>query len=211
MSPQYREQLDYRYYAYTTTYYNYTEFGDSIPDAYEPDDDYAVANYISVDGTKQTHDFHVPYDQDWLKFSARGYGRYTIETSDLRRDSDTYMYLYGTDGKTEICHNDDGHGLASKIVWNCSTSGTYYVMVKHFSPLIFGPETGYNVSVIAEDIPFSGDVNRDGVITSADAAIALQIAASGGWDPSADVDGDRRITSLDALMIQQAAAGAITL
>ena len=39
------------------------------------------------------------------------------------------------------------------------------------------------------------------------AAIALQIAASGGWNADADVNGDRQITSLDALMILQAAAG----
>ena len=56
-----------------------------------------------------------------------------------------------------------------------------------------------------------GDLNHDGTLTPADAAIALELAATGGWDPAADVDGDRRITSLDALMILQAAAGAITL
>ena len=44
-----------------------------------------------------------------------------------------------------------------------------------------------------------------------DAAIALELAATGGWDPAADVNHDSRITSLDALMILQAAAGAITL
>ena len=44
-----------------------------------------------------------------------------------------------------------------------------------------------------------------------DAAIARRLAAIGGWDPAADVDGDSRITSLDALMILQAAADAIDL
>jgi hypothetical protein len=51
-----------------------------------------------------------------------------------------------------------------------------------------------------------GDLNLDNHITPADAAIAIELAASGGWDPAADVDGDRRITSLDALMILKAAA-----
>ncbi|NOQ29320.1 MAG: hypothetical protein GQ566_04350 [Methanosarcinales archaeon] len=204
-------RLDYIYDAYTTSYYNYTEFGDSIPDAYEPDDNYLLSSYISVDGVKQTHNFHVPYDQDWLKFSATECGAYTIETSDFGGESDACLYLYSTDGVTEICHDDGGSGLASKIIWNCSTSGTYYVMVKHFNPLIFGPETGYNVSVTAEEKPLRGDVNQDGVITSADATIALQIAATGGWDSAADVDGDNHITSLDALMILQAAADAIAL
>ncbi len=56
-----------------------------------------------------------------------------------------------------------------------------------------------------------GDLNRDGVVTTADAAIALELAASGKWDPAADVDCDGRVTSLDALMILQAASGAIEL
>jgi len=147
-------QLDYRYYAYTTSYYNYTEFQPPIPDAYEPDDNPLLANYISVDGTKQTHNFHVPGDQDWLKFNATSDISYIIETSDLGNESDTYLYLYDTDGTTEIEHDDDsGIGLASKIVWNCSISGTYYIMVRHWSSSAFGPETGYNISVTVKEAP----------------------------------------------------------
>ena len=62
-----------------------------------------------------------------------------------------------------------------------------------------------------------GDLNRDGNVTPADAAIALTIAASGSasYDATtlatADVSGDDRVTSLDALMIMQAAAEAINL
>lgn len=56
-----------------------------------------------------------------------------------------------------------------------------------------------------------GDLNCDGVVTAADAAIALQVAASGGYDDVADVNCDGRITALDALTILQAAAGAISL
>jgi parallel beta-helix repeat protein len=56
-----------------------------------------------------------------------------------------------------------------------------------------------------------GDLNSDGSITPADAAIALAITASGAQNPAADVSGDGQVTSLDALMILQAAAGAITI
>jgi len=56
-----------------------------------------------------------------------------------------------------------------------------------------------------------GDLNHDGSITPADAAIALQIAASGEWDANADVSGDNHITSLDALMILKAAADNVEL
>ena len=56
-----------------------------------------------------------------------------------------------------------------------------------------------------------GDVNHDGAITSADAAIALGMAAHGEWNADADISGDGQVTSLDALMILHAAAGAINL
>ena len=56
-----------------------------------------------------------------------------------------------------------------------------------------------------------GDLDHDGVITRADVAIALRLAATGAHDPAADISGDDRVTSLDALMIMQAAAGAIVL
>ena len=61
------------------------------------------------------------------------------------------------------------------------------------------------------DLPPKGDLNGDGHLTPADATIALQIAASGGWDLDADVSGDGSVTSLDALMILQAAAGVVSL
>jgi hypothetical protein len=62
---------------------------------------------------------------------------------------------------------------------------------------------------ICQRIACESDLSHDNRI--ADAAIALQLAASGGWDPAADVNRDSHITSLDALMIMHAAAGAITL
>ena len=55
------------------------------------------------------------------------------------------------------------------------------------------------------------DLNSDSRITPADAAIALRLAATGAYDPAADVSGDDRVTSPGALMILQAAAGRIEL
>ncbi|CAD6494990.1 MAG: hypothetical protein EMLJLAPB_01075 [Candidatus Argoarchaeum ethanivorans] len=56
--------------------------------------------------------------------------------------------------------------------------------------------------------PLGGDLNSNGILDSADAAIALQIAVgSRPCDPEtlaiADVSGDGRVSSLDALMILQ--------
>ena len=57
----------------------------------------------------------------------------------------------------------------------------------------------------------SGDLNGDGVVTSADAAIALQMAVRGEYDAMADVDDDNSVTSLDALLIMQVAADRVTI
>ncbi|CAD6493594.1 MAG: hypothetical protein DIAAKJNI_00522 [Candidatus Argoarchaeum ethanivorans] len=49
-----------------------------------------------------------------------------------------------------------------------------------------------------------GNLNSDGYINSADAAIALEIAVgSRSFDDAADVSGDGRVSSLDALIILQ--------
>ena len=56
-----------------------------------------------------------------------------------------------------------------------------------------------------------GDLNGDGTLTPADAAIALRLAVTGAHDDAADVSGDGAVTSLDALMILQAAADMVEL
>ena len=59
---------------------------------------------------------------------------------------------------------------------------------------------------ITPEVCLPGDVNGDGEITPADAAIVLQMAVRGDNNKIADVNGDGSVTSLDALMILQAAA-----
>jgi hypothetical protein len=56
-----------------------------------------------------------------------------------------------------------------------------------------------------------GDLNGDGNVTPADAAIALRMAVRGEYADAADVSRDGRVTSLDALMLLQAAGRAIEL
>jgi hypothetical protein len=52
-----------------------------------------------------------------------------------------------------------------------------------------------------------GDLDGDGLITTADAVIALQMAVSCDYVEDADVNGDGAVTSQDALMILQASTG----
>ena len=61
------------------------------------------------------------------------------------------------------------------------------------------------------DMPQKGDLNGDGQITAADAAIALRMAVSGERDDDADMNMDGRVSSVDALIIMQAAAACIVI
>ena len=167
---------------------------ETSPDSYEPDDNYLQANWISTDGTKQTHNFHVSGDHNWMKFNATENINYLIETSDLGNESDTYMYLYDTDGLTEITHDDDGgEGLASRIVWGCEVSDTYYVKVRHYNSLACGPNTRYNISVLGYTPPAEfndvysdcgEDKDEDGLYNYLVVNVGMNVAEAGRYQLS---------------------------
>ncbi len=90
------------------------------------------------------------------------------------------------------CDDPDGDGLGN-TPYNITDDGTF-----DHHPLC-SPSS------------VKGDLNGDGYLTPADAAIALQLAVNGAHDDAADVSGDGQTTSLDALMILQAAAEIVEL
>ena len=76
---------------------------------------------------------------------------------------------------------------------------------------IGGGNFDYHPLCYLSEASVKGDLNGDGNLTPADAAIALRLAAIGAHDDAADVSGDGQTTSLDALMILQAAADMVEL
>jgi hypothetical protein len=120
----------------------------SNADAYEPDDDYTNANTIAIGETQADHDFHSVDDEDWLQFSTVTDAVVTIETSDLGPYCDTHLYLYDTDGTTELTNDDDGGGesKASRIEWTAPDDDTYYVRVVNRSGAS-GDGTAYSISM----------------------------------------------------------------
>jgi len=121
-------------------------------DSYEPDNAASLANPIATDGSTQTHDFFCAGDSDWVSFSAVAGINYVLETLNLGSNSDTYVYLYGTDAATIIDQDDDGGpGLASRIEWTAPASGTYYVRVRHYSSAASGTNTEYDLRVTGVD------------------------------------------------------------
>ena len=91
---------------------------------------------------------------------------------------------------TEVLRFDATDGLYSRVTNHTITNGE----VKS------GGLFEFNITLGSRP----GDVNDDGHLTIADAAIVLTMAVSGEYSEVADVNGDRAVTSLDALMILQA-------
>ncbi|MDA0834523.1 MAG: pre-peptidase C-terminal domain-containing protein [Planctomycetota bacterium] len=90
--------------------------------------DAATAALVLVD-TTTTGNIEVGMDQDWFKFDAVAGQDYLFETV-LGNLADTVLTLFDTDGTTVIATNDDGGiGLASRITWQPTVNGTYFLKV----------------------------------------------------------------------------------
>lgn len=119
------------------------------PDAFEDDDTSATARTIVVGAAPQTHNTCPAGDEDWVKFTADAGTTYVLHTSNLGIAADTYLYLYGTDGTTELARNDDyGYLFSSRIIWQATQGGTYYAKVRHHNPQASGADTHYDLAIV---------------------------------------------------------------
>lgn len=119
-------------------------------DAYENDNAYQNSTNILVNGSRHLHTFHVSADQDYINFTAVAGSRYIIDTYNRSNIdvTDTMVYLYDTDGITELSSNDDidsGVIRTSRLSWNATSNGTYFLRVVEFSN---SSGSSYEISVI---------------------------------------------------------------
>lgn len=109
-------------------------------DQYEPDNTATTATLLSSDGMTQTHNFQSRDDTDWFAFDAIAGQRYVMTTEGLSAKTDTILWLLASDGKTALAYSDDISAPAregdmgdynSRIVWQASSSGRYYLQVEN--------------------------------------------------------------------------------
>jgi hypothetical protein len=98
---------------------------------------------------RQTHNFAVAGDVDWVKFQAVAGRRYAIDVMNLGATCLIQMSLYKPDGTTLIIAtgSDPSPKPGSKIAWSCSQSGIYYVSVRHKDPAASGHDTNYDIQI----------------------------------------------------------------
>ncbi len=177
-----------------------------LSDEYETDDWYGSATVLSVDGPSQLHIFDEISDQDWMKFQADKGKTYIIETSDLGPDCDTYLILFGTDGTSQLAADDNGgSGVASKIIWECPGTGTYYIrcIQEYATSWHCGPATYYTIS--SKEAKICGDGNKDGSVNVSDAVWIINYVFLGGEPPEplciGDANADGSVNISDAVWI----------
>jgi parallel beta-helix repeat protein len=153
------------------------------------------------------------------------FSKHNTLTSNTASNNGHGIYLYRLNNNNMLYHNnlinntnynahDDGTNQ-----WDSGSEGNYYSDYTSTDPDDDGignmPHPIHSGSSVDryplmqpwEKPPLKGDLDGDDKITSADAAIALQMSVCSKYCSTADVSGDGRVTSLDALIILQMATG----
>jgi len=100
-------------------------------DAYEPDDTYQEAKWITTDGASQTHRLCHMFEDDWVKFDATATCTYAAETFNLSNDHVyPFLSLYDTHGQTMLACGSYGEApIFQHIDWVAPADGVYYLRV----------------------------------------------------------------------------------
>lgn len=121
-----------------------TDLGECNLDAHEPDD--IAPRSVSV-GASWTHNICPASDRDWVQFYAFRNSVYLIETRNLGESADTVVCLYNNDVIEIECDDDGGNGLASRLVWKATETGTFRVRVTHSDIAATGDTTQYDLRI----------------------------------------------------------------
>lgn len=143
--------------------------GPGSGDIYEPDDTCAAARDIPTDGTRQTHLFQGPGDQDWVKFAAASGEVFSVIADRTATGVSPTIALYNSCEQVSTASLVQG----SPVQAAASMSQVYYVKVTNAHTSVYGPEAHYDLSVTAQSCTgdaFENDDNK---------GVAKAIAADG--------------------------------
>ncbi|MEM7535200.1 MAG: C13 family peptidase [Chloroflexota bacterium] len=143
-------------------------------DDYESDNTCDLARSIQPSGIPQSHTFHTAGDTDWATFTAPTSGVYRIEVtvpSGSPADVDLYYYTDCNAFHRSQFVGTHAPGARIDVTVDEDEVGTpYYIKIKHFDPLQFGPNVIYNLSV--RPLPPERDEEGDLIIPGAAIIVA---------------------------------------
>jgi len=156
-------------------------------DAYEPDDWYSAATAITVGDPAQQHTIYPDGDEDWVSFAVTAGVTYTVETGEgsPAESIDTVLYLYDSDGTTQLDYDDDGgEGFYSLISYTADVDKTVYARIKEYHSDVTG---AYALSV-ATPVPEGDSYEPDDSYGAATPVVIDGTAQQHTIDPNGDED-----------------------
>ncbi|MFC1723436.1 S8 family serine peptidase, partial [Nanoarchaeota archaeon] len=166
----------------------------STGDQYEQDNTEPQANWITPDGTLQTHTFYPANDNDWIKFNATAGDTYIMQTFNITSTdiTDTIIDLY-TNESVFLGESDDiklGVTRTSRLGWRCLETATYYVKVSEWG----GEENGtyqFSITKLGQLVPeLHSPITQTNVTQDEVFSVTTNITCIGGpcYDVTAALD-----------------------
>ena len=100
---------------------------------------------------------------------------FTLVTTNTGGYADTVLYLYESNCTTLVGFNDDDpdNFPASRLEWQPTADGVFYVMVEHWDEYAYGASTEYGISILADEVaPVAVD---DNATTDENTAVAISV------------------------------------
>ena len=148
----------------------------AVADSFEPDGSAGTAKPLTVGAAAQQRTIFPADDEDWVSFSVDAGWRYTIETTPgtPADDPDTRLYLYDSDGTTQIGYNDDDTGYYSRIDYEPDANGTVYVRVIGWSTGTYALSVTKTPAIKLGVVPASIDFGNVSVGDSLQQTVVVQ-------------------------------------
>ena len=141
--------------------------GGTPTDHYESDNTSVEANFIDPDATyafRQTHNFITPSDDDWIKWEAQPYRKYSVISANLGSQASTDVTVY-RDGELSTPYTLDTNGGTAKLFAPTLTARTFYIKVENGNSYS-GPHTNYDIEVDYDPLTITPLTNGIGVAGS---------------------------------------------
>lgn len=171
-----------------------------ITDNYEVDNECARARDIATDGTRQSHLFQAPNDEDWIKFAVKAGESFIIIADNPATGVNPLVTLYSA------CNQVPAQNSLGQAVQQVQTSSTtdqsFYAQLKNQNPAVFGAGAHYDVRVVASAC-VSDDLEEDDNVSQAKEITVGGPLQTHNFCPASDEDWVKFSVEADQIYVLQ--------
>ena len=168
------------------TAYNLTlSSSTGVTDNYEPDNSCAMARDIATGGTRQTHLFQTPGDEDWVKYPVDAGDSFFIVADNTTPGVSPVVTVFAS--CDQVPANNSLGPSGAQVSQNSPTAAVYYVRICNQNPGTFGANARYDLSVTVSACSSDGEEEDDSAAQARTVAVGA-VAKSHNFCPSSDED-----------------------